>query len=248
MTPDQVISLAASVGACLAAIATFLTVWQIAKQRRASYRPELVLGGGEFEAAAGEHDFGLPQSWRHPAPKPMGDSVVIYSSGPVTFGLPLANVGLGAARNVSISWAFDIEHAAASVDAVAQQAEYQEFLTFNRGVLKMRSPIVASFWDNQKIEAIDYVLPASISGSELSLRLPNAYVLLVAAAVSLNFSSKIRELGGRPELLEPPPLSAVLTFDDIGGGKHQAAFDLDVSIRAADMNHFFGYVETKRRR
>src|SRR5262249_52265970 len=43
MTLDQYIATAASGGAFLAAGATFLTVWQIAKQRRATYRPDIVV-------------------------------------------------------------------------------------------------------------------------------------------------------------------------------------------------------------
>ena len=48
MTADQYIALGASVAACMAAIAAFWTVWMMARQQRATYRPELALSlGGE---------------------------------------------------------------------------------------------------------------------------------------------------------------------------------------------------------
>ena len=43
MTVDQLVALGASIGACLSAIAAFLMIRQIARQREASYRPELAL-------------------------------------------------------------------------------------------------------------------------------------------------------------------------------------------------------------
>jgi hypothetical protein len=246
MSADQIISLTASIGACLAAIATFLTVWQIAKQRRASYRPELVLGSGDFEAKANMHHSGLPNDWRHPEPELVG--VTTVSIAPNVFRLPLANIGLGAARNISISWEFAIEDAVANVSKFAKEAGFDEFLTFEHGALKMKSPAVGSVWINQKDETIDYVLPASIPGAVVALGLPNAYMLFVSAAVSLNYSRKTKNLDWKLELLEPPPLSVALSFEDIAGEKHAASFDLYVDIRGTNKYEFAGYVESKRRR
>jgi hypothetical protein len=218
MSIDQIISLTASVGACLAAVATFLTVWQIAKQRKASYRPELVLGSGEFEARANAYHSGLPNDWRNPEPKLIG-CVTNISLASNVFGLPLANIGLGAARKISISWKFAIEDAVKNVNKYAKEAGFDDFLSFDRGTLKMQSPSVASFWINQETQTMDYVLPASTPGAVVRLRPPDAYILLVSAAVSLNFSSRIKESGGRPELLELPALSVGLSFEDIAGKK-----------------------------
>lgn len=245
MTVDRIISLAASVGACLAAVATFLSVWQIAKQRKASYKPELVLGNGEFEAKPNLHHSGLPNDWRHLEPKPkLTNGVTTISLEPNVFGLPLANIGLGAARNISISWKFGIEDAVAKVCKYAKEADFDDFLSFDRGILRMQSPLIASFWINQKTEAMDYVLPASIEGAVVRLRLPDAYVLLVSAAVSLSSIPS-----GRPELLEAPELSVTLVYEDIAGKKHSGSFDVDVDIRGVmNTNEFAGYVETRRRR
>jgi hypothetical protein len=248
MTVDQIISLAASVGACLAAVATFLTVWQIAKQRKASYKPELVLGSGEFEAQPHLQYSGFPNDWRHLEPK-LTSGVTTISSEPNVFGLPLANIGLGAARNILISWKFAIEDAVTKVGKYAKEADFDNYLSFDRGILRMQSPLISSFWINQKIEAMDYVLPASIEGAVVRLRLPDAYVLLVSAAVSLSSSSKIKALGSRPELLEAPALSVTLAYEDIAGKKHSGSFDVDVDIRGVmNTNKFAGYVETRRRR
>jgi hypothetical protein len=247
MSADQIISLTASIGACVAAIATFLTVWQMAKQRKASYKPELVLGSGDFDAKADVNFGALPRNWKRPEAKPIV-GITTFTLQPNTFGLPLANIGLGTARNISISWEFEIENTATKISNFAKEAGFDDFLSYNRGTLTMRSPSVGSFWNNQKDETMDYILPASIPGSILELELPDAYRLLVSAAVSLNFSPKMRELGGRPELLEPPPLSVTLSFEDIGGKRHAALFHLYVDIRGVNMNEFSGYVETRRRR
>jgi hypothetical protein len=209
-----------------------------------------VLGSAEFEAGTETHSFGLPTSWKHPDPKPVSSvAATTIQIGSNVFGLPITNIGLGAAKNVTINWTFPIENAVAVVDKCAKEAGLDNFLQFDGGVLKMESPMIASFWINQKTQTTDYVLPASVPGAVIPLSLPNAYILLVSAAVSLNFYSKIKELGGRPELLEPPALVAAFTFDDIAGKRHTVLFDLEVSIRGATgMGRFDGYVEASRRK
>lgn len=208
-----------------------------------------MLGSAEFEASTERISFGLHTSWKHPDPKPV-DSVPATRilTGPTVFGIPITNIGLGAAKDVIIKWSFPIEEAVAVVDKCAKQAGLDNFVKFERGVLKMESPMVASLWINQKIRKMDYILPATLPTAVLPLSLPHAYVLLVSAAVSLNFYSKIQELGGRPELLEPPTLVAACTFDDLAGKKHTVSYDVSVSIMSATADNFDGYVEARRRK
>jgi hypothetical protein len=90
MTIDQVVALLASIGACLSAVATFLTVRQIAKQREASYRPELALSRILFEGSRGPIAEGaIPSFWTK---KPEYDESQKELQ---RLTVPLQNVGLG---------------------------------------------------------------------------------------------------------------------------------------------------------
>lgn len=77
----------------------------MAKQRAASYRPELVLSPVSLE---GEHPNESPSIfWK--SRKPYYSDVSPRAStseneGTSFIGVPLSNIGLGAAKNVKISW------------------------------------------------------------------------------------------------------------------------------------------------
>ena len=99
MTIDQVIALAASVGACLAAVATFLTVLEMVKQRASSYRPELIIAKVTFDATANaDRDKDVPRNWRRTLAKNNWAPSSHYPW--ERFALPLVNIGLGAAKAV----------------------------------------------------------------------------------------------------------------------------------------------------
>ena len=97
MTNDQFVALLASIGACLSAVATFLTVRQIAKQREASYRPELALSRVYLECTKDPITQGsIPTLWAAKGKDGKTDPLTRSLS------LLLRNVGLGTAKGVSI--------------------------------------------------------------------------------------------------------------------------------------------------
>ncbi|MDD4964160.1 MAG: hypothetical protein PHI11_09620, partial [Gallionella sp.] len=104
MTADQTIALISSIGTCLSAIATFLTIRQIAKQREASYRPELAFSRTFFVAEPDPIRAGaLPEKWVN---KKLGLETPMLLD---DLSVPLRNVGLGTAKAITISWSFPID-------------------------------------------------------------------------------------------------------------------------------------------
>jgi hypothetical protein len=107
------------------------------------------------------------------------------------FGIPLRNIGLGAAKEVLVSWSFPLANAVAEVNSIAQQALIPAFFSFEHDVLSLKSESfsqTASMWSNQRNDKLDYVLPAAIEREPMMLRLPHAYTLIVSAL--LFFSSR----------------------------------------------------------
>jgi hypothetical protein len=132
MTVDQGIALAASIGACLAAIATFLTVSQIAKQRSDSYRPEIVISPVLFEAKLGS----IPNDWRRWQSRfeSVGDKNAVER-----FSIPLVNIGLGSAKDVSIEWSFPIEDICEKLDSIANKVSTPLQFSYNNGAFTIIS-------------------------------------------------------------------------------------------------------------
>jgi hypothetical protein len=212
MTYDQLIDLSTSVATFISAVATLLTVRQMAKQRQTSYRPELVLSSTHFEGHA-EVAGQLPLGWITRAPQPDAENT------PRELSIPLHNVGLGAAKGVSITWSFPIEVTVKEANSLAQQALIPAYFALQDGDLSMTSERFSqttSMWRNQQNISIDFVLPAAVLKDPFVLKLPHAYIQLCSSL--LYFSAHI---DSRKSFSQFPPLTADLKYQDIGGAQHQ---------------------------
>lgn len=241
MTNDQIIALLASLGACFSAIATFLTVRQIAKQRESSYKPELVLSRVIVECTKDPIASNtIPTLWIPSGKVGKTDSL----SG--TFSLPLLNIGLGSAKSVYVFWSFPFEKVTKQVNDLAQKTLSAAYFTFEKEILSFDSENLGkrvSIWENQKQETLDYVLPSAIYHETVMLKLPLAYTQIVSAF--LYFSARDKDRKSFPEI---PPLVAKIEFSDISEAKHCAIFNVYFKIGAIAMNGEFisGYVESQK--
>lgn len=243
MTSDQWISLGASVGACVSAFATFLTVIQIAKQRKATYRPELALSQTHFEAVPDPIRASvLPTKWiarnwqKNESSSILGD-----------ISLPLRNIGLGPARGVHLRWDFDLDGMVKTANALAQRTLTPAYFSIDEWGVSIKSEALgngSSLWKNQREITIDFVLPASIDKEPVPVRLPHAYVQLATALMYLRSKDEDTEFS-----FELPSMKAAFTFSDIGGIEHVAVFD--VKVRPVSFNGsgegMTGYVECIKR-
>ena len=241
MTIDQIIALSASVGAFLAAIATLLTVRQMIQQREASYRPELVISRTLFEGSQDPITKGeLPTHWVT-KPATSGDR----DSSPM-FSVPLVNLGLGAAKSLSVKWSFPIEEMIGHVNDLAQRTLTPAYFDLKDGAMSIKSESLGggiSMWTNQQQDSLDYVLPVAVSNALSQLRLPLVFIQLSAAYLYLAAKDKDRK-----SIPEIPPLRAHLKYLDIGDKQHSADFDISIQIVMFAGNGTFlnGYVESKK--
>lgn len=242
MTIDQIIALSASVGAFLAAIATFLTVRQMIQQREASYRPELIISRTFFEGSKDPITKGeLPTHWVR---KPIADGE--HDSLPV-FSVPLINLGLGAAKNLAVQWSFPIEEMIKQVNDLAQRTLTPAYFDLKDGAMSIKSESLGSgtsMWKNQQQDSLDYVLPVAVSNVFCQLRLPLAFIQLSAAYLYLAAKDKDRK-----SIPDIPPIRAHLEYFDIGDKQHSADFDISIQIImfAGDGTFVNGYAESKKR-
>ncbi|MER0216864.1 MAG: hypothetical protein DU481_11915 [Nitrosomonas sp.] len=241
MTNDQIIALFASLGACFSAIATFLTVRQIAKQRQASYRPELALSRVSVVCKKDPiASSTIPTFWA-----PMGDDGKSDSLSR-TFSLPLSNIGLGTAKAISVLWSFPFESVTKQVNDLAQKTLSAAYFKFEKDLLILDSENLGkstSMWCNQKHETLDYVLPAAVHHEPVMLKLPHAYTQIVSSLLYFSIREKDRE--SFPEI---PPLIAKFEFLDIGETKYSATFSIQFQISTISGGGEFinGYVESRK--
>lgn len=238
MTIDKIIALATSIGACLTAMAAFLAVWQGSKQSKASYKPELVIPGTHFQFSSNGT---ILTNWLNSSndqPDPAEQKI---------FSLPLQNVGLGAAKAVTVTWYFPIKEMIVSVNNLAQKAlipTYYECIDEVIVVVKSDIEDGKTSYDviNQKVVNIDFVLPATIEQSTVKLAIPQAFIQIVSAIVC--FSTKAKDFKSFTNI---QTLKAEIVYYDIGDAQHKSVFQLEVKIVNMNDNceKFKGYIESR---
>lgn len=225
----EIVSLVTSIAACLSAIAALVVVRQNYKQRTASYRPELVLVKTPVRLQRFEETSGFP----HIADENIDRRVSV----------PIVNVGLGAARDVKISWKFPVGQVVSSVNRLAQKALTRAYFEYKHGLLSMEPETRwVIHWKVEREEEIDFVLPASIQQAPPNqLNLPMTYVALVFGLNHFAFKSQSSSF---PDVL---PLECRLEYSDIGGAQH--VLDLVVHMKAVMIsdNEFACLIHSSRR-
>ena len=238
MTVDQIIALGASLGACVSAIAAFLAIRQIGRQREASYRPELALSRTAIRSTR-DNEKALPTLWTESSnPEPAKAEWPEHR-----LLVVVRNVGLGTAKEVNVSWSFPIEEA---VHKANQLAGISRVFKYEAGKLDFQMDDtlqVSSMWRNQQRDSIDYIMPASIERDPTLLRVPNAYALLVSALVF--FYAKTRH---PPMELTLPVLKLDVSYSDISQLTHSESFEIrcEIAMFSGDGEIGHAWLEHKR--
>ncbi|EGQ7810900.1 hypothetical protein I6Y99_004968 [Vibrio parahaemolyticus] len=237
MTVEQWISLSASIGACLSAIAALFAVKLSSKHSSASYKPELVISRKSFYSAI---TTSMPKEWSE---MDVSESNESYRRN--SFTIPLSNVGLGAAKQIEVNWSFPIDSTVKSINTITQKNHIPSYFKYENEILSFETEgdnKSVSMWVNQKSNKLDFVLPSSVETTPTELLLPPAYSELISAWIYFHFKSDKKE-----QFPEFPMIKAKVTFFDIGGKKHTCKFEISskIVIVANDGSKFQGYIESK---
>ena len=193
-----------------------------------SHRPELAFSQMHFEGVVTEGT-AVPKLWFSKSHRE--DSVApVVTSENVVLKIPLHNIGLGAAINVSITWSFQIELTVAHANASAKEAQVPANFTFENDMLSFASESLgstASFWLNQRKSFLDFVLPSTRANEAIMLALPQAYVSL---CFSLIYFESQRKAASILEWL--PSLTLDVEYVDIDGNPYQVRFECVLSVSA----------------
>lgn len=237
LSGSDYIALFSGIGTFLAAIATFLTVREVSKQRKTSYRPEIVVPRITFEGSADPRTGNkLPSVW---------NTIPQGGDGAILAKVPLINIGLGAAKNVSISWNFPVEETARVLAAMLNRINPDDMVTFRNGILSVKSASLgrfSTFWKNEQTARIDYVLPASTQSKPANVDIPHTYNWLVSSLILTAAQSKAVEF---PRIA---PLQISADYYDVADERRAAVYELELEVIAVldGGATFHAYLEPKR--
>jgi hypothetical protein len=161
------------------------------------------------------------------------------------------NLGLGAAKNIEISWLFSFDKAISHINAITSGTEYESSFFFQNDVLKCDSEKIGkwwSMWHNQRFDKIDFILPASEIKEGGRLKLPDPYVKIISVLVFLY--SRLLSDKSMNDMPEMPKIEVNISCADIADKKYVKKFIINISVYAItlDTSDFNGFIEAKLKR
>lgn len=228
---DNVVSVFASVGTLASAFAAFLTIIQVKKQRQASYQPDIYLGFlGSTYVSIGELNnnkkLRIVCVWDKEPPVEMHGLVHT-----------LENIGLGAAKDLKITWEFDFVKAGQTLAGFTDGDLQFDNNPFCPTLKKADVELYAFPWlsdlDSILVTKYDFVLPRKDEKFTMSPAIPDDiiqyHILFFLLRYNLldadSFQGFVDE-----EFKELPPVNCSLSYADIGGKRYKKRFRVSLSV------------------
>lgn len=232
MTIAEILDTTATVFTLITTFLVLLTLREMKQQRRASYRPELLLRSFysfsiyREKSAKGKQSFDLMtdrvvENQVQPARTPF----------PFEFRIAMDNIGLATAKNVEIEFQTDIPHLTEVVKELDSDGRFRASTA--SGLLSVScdgvlSPHYFRLSAMEKLQ-VDYVPPRTDTSAAELIALPNYYVALIVAAVGLSVDKP--ETGLIFDILNKmPSLEISVKYEDIGDEKISATYRLSPSL------------------
>ncbi len=236
---DSWISTLASIGTFISAIVALFTIYQVKKQRQASYQPDIYL---DFvrPSALFIADFNQDKRkriycmWEQTPPIEMRGLVHT-----------LENIGSGAAKDIRIVWEFDFAKAGEIIKKIITDTS----LSFDNNrfcptLKKGETELYAHPWmgedEDVLVTTYDFVLPRKDEKFSMSPPIPQQvieyYALYFLIKFNLlttdSFQGLIHE-----EFKNFEPLHCNITYKDIGGEKYKKRFKVSLSLSLSAYYH-----------
>ena len=224
------------------AVGTLLTVREMNKQRKASYRPELILESVVFSGYNNHNSSCFQDNIECNFPVNWVKEIIPHESNPIEkekilpnwFYISLLNIGLGAAREISGFWSFPIIEIVKEINQLAEK----ELFIFKKEVLSLTTGHNIMWGTDKKIN-FDYVLPVATQKESVGVRIPITYMTLVSAFI---YSSVLKK-GSLPKIA---PLEFFVEYFDIGGVKYKTKINIFFELEACSQSFFTACLQPKK--
>lgn len=212
------VSLLSSIGVLLTALVALATLLELKRQRKASYRPEIGLSTERYILVINELDKGLFNIvWR--------DSENIEDSHPF---LNIVNIGLGLAKNIKISWDYDVEKHIEIINKLKKDIELDIDVYIEDGLLKIKGKEKQYFISLDEADSeLGYIVNNKDGNGGRQLFIPHI-IMKVLPLLTWVYQKTYKE-----DIIFNSKLDSIeirIDYKDIGGGRHQYKYDLKINI------------------
>ena len=226
MTFDQAILSITGIGTLAAAVATFMTVRQIALQRAATYQPNLVANGYYAHAIATENSLYRFDWYRTQATDDDEPGTSVY-------WLSVLNLGTGPAKTVEARWSCDLAAWLLTVNHLSKRVGDAVEISCGADGATMQTKypdgvVSTGMVSNQLTQRWEYILPTSLSRNEEPLAIPSCFLRLTAMQISLGLL--IEPESGGQSYWNFPKVGLTLVYRDVAGERHEQSFDLLLKV------------------
>ncbi|PJG60255.1 hypothetical protein [Aeromonas cavernicola] len=220
MNTTEWISLLSSIGTLVTAIIAACTLFELFRQRKSSYKPDLSVLQNNFQLRSRKiSNVELAIEWGKLNEE--GDDLFYFA------GLTVVNVGFGAAKNVTAKWIFEMDRLLDEVNYLAQKTHQPFYIEKTAHMLSIKHKSSDKFMVtvNVDTEEFEYLLPLSQDNTGREVRLPPSYTFLVSSYLSLKACNDIKF-----ENLNIPNITLELSYYDIGKGKHKTKHKIECKV------------------
>jgi hypothetical protein len=224
ISTTDVISIFATVATWITAMLVLLSIREMSKQRKTSYKPEIVptrqsIHGTKMSLKTVK----VPIHWTTRGQKELKEGFP-FNNYPIT----LYNVGNGTAKNLTCEWHFDVDEAIKIINTINKKYLQKLYLECSKGTmmisLKTKTDTMYSISLNlDAIYSYDHLLPVSIDRNGLQIHLPSSYILVMSTFYQLSsLAAGIKNIHLHPSIL--PDITLNISYEDIGGEKIRKSY------------------------
>ncbi|MBJ9352893.1 hypothetical protein GHT41_04315 [Citrobacter koseri] len=204
MTIDKWIALGACIAAFISAIAALMAVKQASRQRKLSYKPQVLFKPQYFTYQINNQTKDILDQVEFDDcknPKSTKREIVV-------------NIGLGAALNVNIEWSYQFDSAINLLNKYFSSLNYQmKMSSFANGIelYNSYSETKRMFLMNRNKDKLDYILSYNQNPNPTEVTIPYPALSLSCAIIIYSLKSESRIFK------EAPKLTVKVKYNDIGG-------------------------------
>ena len=231
----SLIEMLAGLGTFIAAIIALYSIFELRRQRRAMYKPELFLDSFTFQVINNpfllKHNLNkFRGKYKHKNKKTLSESLFV--------SYELENLGFGVAKSVECKWEFDYKLAYKAISTVSP-SEYKWGKLIHYDMLSTDFGFQKTFnHEDLKARKINFILPISQGGKKRSLTIPHIIVdcYLYFLLFKYDLTKEICETFHHEEFKEMPKLKLKLRYRDLANKAYKINLNIDVSCVSLQPN------------
>ena len=223
-----------SISTLIVALIAIFTLIEVYKQRKSSYKPELIIEHQNFKLIK-YTEFEIPVIWMNRIEQ--FDIVSKNEANPMFsdegFKIPVHNIGLGTAKNIQITFSTDLKKTINKINKldvnknIKIEFENSSFISFEpkKENYFLYKGITFNFQNEFKI-SIDYILPSQIEKEATNINVPMHYLYLCSILIYLWNKSETKDKG----FIELPILNMLIEYRDIGNKRYKRKLSISFEI------------------